>query len=91
MALILCPECDKEISDKAASCPGCGAPISSDDNAALGNQHTSVTRTGAKWEGIGFLLIVGGMIYGMATGPENHSGGMAAFIGFILFLIGRFK
>lgn len=28
MALIKCPECGKEISDKATSCPGCGYKIS---------------------------------------------------------------
>lgn len=27
MALIKCPECDKEVSDKASSCPNCGYPI----------------------------------------------------------------
>jgi hypothetical protein len=27
MALINCDECGKEVSDKAASCPNCGAPI----------------------------------------------------------------
>lgn len=27
MALIKCPECNKEISDKAAACPNCGAPV----------------------------------------------------------------
>lgn len=27
MALIKCPECGKEISDKAVACPNCGAPI----------------------------------------------------------------
>lgn len=27
MALIKCPECGKEISDKAAACPNCGCPI----------------------------------------------------------------
>jgi len=27
MALIKCPECEKEISDKAASCPNCGCPM----------------------------------------------------------------
>ena len=27
MALIMCGECGKEISDRAVSCPGCGAPI----------------------------------------------------------------
>ena len=29
MALIICPECGKEFSDKASACPNCGAPISS--------------------------------------------------------------
>lgn len=27
MALIKCPECGREISDKAVNCPGCGAPV----------------------------------------------------------------
>ena len=27
MALIKCAECSREISDKARSCPGCGAPV----------------------------------------------------------------
>lgn len=29
MALIKCPECGREISDKAGTCPNCGHPISS--------------------------------------------------------------
>lgn len=32
MALINCPECNREISDKAPSCPGCGAPTTSASN-----------------------------------------------------------
>ena len=32
MALINCPECGKEISDKAASCPNCGTPINETEN-----------------------------------------------------------
>lgn len=27
MALINCPECGKEVSDKAANCPNCGYPL----------------------------------------------------------------
>lgn len=27
MALITCPECGKQVSDQAASCPGCGYPL----------------------------------------------------------------
>ena len=34
MALIMCPECGKEISDKALSCPNCGLPIA--DNISNG-------------------------------------------------------
>ena len=29
--LIKCPECNKEISDKAKSCPNCGCPINCND------------------------------------------------------------
>ena len=29
MALIKCEDCGKDVSDKAASCPNCGAPIAS--------------------------------------------------------------
>ena len=28
MALIICPECGKEFSDKASACPNCGCPTS---------------------------------------------------------------
>lgn len=28
MALISCPECGKQVSDRADSCPNCGYPIS---------------------------------------------------------------
>ena len=27
MALIRCPDCNREVSDAAPSCPGCGRPI----------------------------------------------------------------
>ncbi len=30
MALIKCPECNKEISDKVSSCPNCGYPIAAE-------------------------------------------------------------
>ena len=41
MSLINCPECGKEISDRASSCPNCGYPIcvSEDNNTANTNQN----------------------------------------------------
>lgn len=35
MALISCPECSKEISDKAAACPQCGYPIANNTEPKL--------------------------------------------------------
>ena len=32
MALINCPECGREISDKAGSCPNCGSPLNTIEN-----------------------------------------------------------
>jgi len=39
MSLIICPECGREVSTLAASCPGCGYPISSkkDNNDNINN------------------------------------------------------
>lgn len=42
MALIKCPECDKEISDKALFCPGCGYPISGENTV---NENVDITTT----------------------------------------------
>jgi hypothetical protein len=44
-------------------------------------------RKGGKYEGIGFLLIVGGMFACFASG---EIGGILILVGFIVFLIGRF-
>lgn len=43
MALIKCPECGREISDKAISCPGCGCPASEfqKDNVKSRYQETN--------------------------------------------------
>lgn len=31
MALIICPECEKEVSDQASICPNCGYPINNNE------------------------------------------------------------
>lgn len=36
MAIISCPECGKQISDRAISCPDCGCPIN--QAPAIANQ-----------------------------------------------------
>lgn len=39
MALIKCPECGKEISDKALACPGCGYPINEETIDIIASPH----------------------------------------------------
>src|SRR6516225_4694134 len=39
MALIPCPECRRQVSDRARSCPGCGYPL----DGSAPRQITSVT------------------------------------------------
>lgn len=43
MSLIRCPECDKEISSKASSCPNCGYPVSQ-NQATTANEFNGVYR-----------------------------------------------
>lgn len=40
MALITCPECGKQISDKAKTCPNCGCPVSDMNTENAEDQST---------------------------------------------------
>lgn len=46
MALMNCSECDRQVSDKAASCPNCGAPIALGAPAAAAAVRTQVVHIG---------------------------------------------
>jgi len=82
MSLINCPDCGRQVSDSAPNCPQCGRPMS-----MFSGKSVQTRRKGGKYEGIGFLLIVGGMFACFASGVL---GGLLILIGFIIFLIGRF-
>jgi hypothetical protein len=56
--------------------------------AMFAGKAVQTTRKGGKYEGVGFLLIVGGIIACCAASIEL--GGMLICVGFIIFLIGRF-
>lgn len=65
MALITCPECGKEISDKATTCPNCGHPMQTNqtetpDVAPIQNSETQLNNGNheakAKWS-VGKLTI----------------------------------
>ena len=67
MALIDCPECGKEISDKAPSCPNCGVVIAK-DNARTTSDNFKESKTEKLsaivygfWKFILYLLLVGAL------------------------------
>ncbi len=50
MALIICDECGKDVSDKATSCPGCGNPIFVPEANEGRSEATPLMRNGGVWK-----------------------------------------
>lgn len=50
MALIPCGECGREVSDKAAACPHCGAPVSSGESVQNRRVEESQPRKTSRWK-----------------------------------------
>jgi hypothetical protein len=88
MTLMQCSECTGQVSERAAACPHCGAPV----RAEPAPPPQRVKRSGGTWEAVGALLIIGGMLVAMASdGPAATIAGFAVAGGFLIFLVGRFQ
>ena len=63
MALIKCPECERDVSSKATACPHCGYPI---ERTAQGPRPVQIIeQTGRRWKAVlalGWLLILLGVL-----------------------------
>ena len=70
MALISCPECSTNVSDKALSCPSCGCPIAATPAPASVATHPTAV-TVAKSRGVYIIL---GILFG-AFGFHNFYSG----------------
>jgi hypothetical protein len=80
MALIPCPECRREVSDKAPACPGCGYPIAARDGGA-GSSATvgEIARTGGK---VATTWLLAGQIHWIVRGLVA----IVLVVGLFLFL-----
>jgi hypothetical protein len=80
MALIKCPECRKEVSDKAVNCPFCGYAFRS----------VTVEQTGKVWKLVKLMsvlmLVVGAMFYKQNQLLSN----MLLTFGVIFFIVSSF-
>lgn len=83
VALINCPECSKQVSSQAPSCPNCGAPIASAvDIERAGTALTTVQETSKRLKVhilISAFLFWGGLIGVLATTGGDASSQPAAY------------
>ena len=77
MALIKCEECGKEISDKATSCPNCGAPVAPTNNVTIPKQfHAKSVKEKKKvnWLKIFLIVIAVYIVLGCLSGAFRGDG-----------------
>ncbi|MFV8816677.1 hypothetical protein [Haliea sp. E17] len=101
MALINCPECNKEVSDKAPACPGCGAPIvAAKESSGSGvAELTTVQETSKKFKLQSLisvsLFLLGVFILMLNAGPQDPkmaaAGSWSLLIGVIWYCVNRFR
>ena len=86
MALVTCPDCGAEISDKAAACIKCGAPVAvAPTNGVVTTQQTGKTYKGLQFVGVVFLALGVGAC---ASGSKDATVPLT-MIGALLYAIGR--
>lgn len=78
MALIKCPECGKQVSSTAASCPHCGAPIAERPGDVAGEINVTTTQETSKSLKrqilISAVLFWGGMVMFMMSAQSGEPG-----------------
>jgi zinc-ribbon domain len=67
MALIPCPECGSEVSDRAPTCPKCGVPLASTPKEVL----IHVARVGGQVFNIGVSVTSNGQV--LASGKQGET------------------
>lgn len=75
MALIKCPECGKEFSDRAAACPNCGCPVEAisenEKEEISGTPRTIDTVVGELTAYDTYVRIVSKNIFNLTRQPRN--------------------
>ena len=101
MALINCPECEKQVSDKAVSCPNCGYAVAAatvstsanqGDSAAKKVQTVELTAKRYKLQQVLAVLLLGiGVVAAIGSPPESNSvlPGLMMFAGLTWFIVAR--
>ncbi len=105
MALINCPECKNQVSDTAATCPNCGAPIKGASEAKAAGSNLTTTQSTSKRlklhmliSSLIFLIGVTWFFVASQAAAENPGidvnvaiPGWFIIVGAVWFLITRFR
>ncbi|MCD6417094.1 MAG: zinc-ribbon domain-containing protein [Planctomycetes bacterium] len=78
MALIECPECGKQVSDKAESCPHCGNPLRGKADVVGGRQVRAIEKTAKRFKAhilLSTLALLTGVVWmiGSCSASESES------------------
>ena len=89
MALIKCPECHKEISDKAPTCPHCGCPLSNNPEVVIDEKASAIIERNHKHNCIGGIVagiisIITGIVMFCCSLIEHISKDSSSFMSFII-------
>jgi hypothetical protein len=95
MAIITCSECGRAVSDKAAACIGCGAPLTGDDSGAAFSREPvrtparPLTPAQLRWRlGLSALTLALGVIVAHAAGARAGVSQLVTTVSALLVIIG---
>ena len=87
MPLVTCPDCGKEISDQAASCNGCGRPMTAGVSEKFSPGSAESVKKGVQRSklrnDLGHAIALVGIVAGVVVGMSTTTG-----TGFIVALVG---
>jgi hypothetical protein len=95
MAIIKCSECGRAVSDRAAACIGCGAPLAPAESSSAFNREPArsiappLTPSQLRWRlGLSSLTLVLGVIAADAVARHPGGGRVAATLAALLVVTG---
>lgn len=99
MALITCPDCQRQVSDRAPACPQCGSPLHTPPLGASQQAPRIIEATSKTWKTLqlagGIVLVLAiptCIVTTIAARPGEAASPVAAWCvlgGMILWLLGR--
>lgn len=98
MALIPCPECKTEVSDKAGACPRCGNPMNPRAQGIAvetkGRQVVTTQQTAKPYklaQAVGVVLAIAGAASCTVGGDPKIglASGFVSVLGFVIFITAR--